>query len=328
MTVCACGCGKEVPVQYNWHTKKYVQFIHGHNAIGRKLSEETKLKISMKIKGNVSPFKGIPRTAETKRKISDARSGENHHYFGKHLSEEHRKKLSEAGMGRQCYWQGKKLSEEHRRNVSQSLLGRASGMKGKKHSEEVKRKISLVGRGRILSEQTKKKISESRKGIIFAEEQLRNMSLSHKGKVSYNKGKHFSEESKRRMSESATKRFLSEEARAKQREIRSHQVFPKKDSSQEKKVQAMLAQLNIDFVKHQVMNISHKYQCDILIPSLNLVIEADGIYWHRFPYGKEIDCIRTHELKNAGYNVLRLWEFEIDSMNGKDLYKRIEEMII
>jgi len=68
VTVCACGCGKEVPVQYNWHTKKYVQFIHGHNAIGRKLSEETKLKISMKLKAMSVHLKASPEQPRLREK--------------------------------------------------------------------------------------------------------------------------------------------------------------------------------------------------------------------------------------------------------------------
>lgn len=56
---------------------------------GRKLSDETKLKISAAQKGRTSPTKGMNHTDETRQKISEA-------HKGKHRSEETRKKISEA----------------------------------------------------------------------------------------------------------------------------------------------------------------------------------------------------------------------------------------
>jgi len=88
-----------------------------------------------------------------------------------------------------------------------------------------------------------------------------------------------------------------------------------KDTTIEIKIQNFLKQLKIEFFTHQYMKeIEHGYQCDILIPSLNLVIECDGDYWHKYPIGREIDRIRTSELINNGFKVLRLWECEIRAM--------------
>jgi len=72
------------------------------------------------------------------------------------------------------------------------------------------------------------------------------------------------------------------------------------------------------------MNIKHCYQCDILIPSMNLVIECDGDYWHKYPIGREIDNIRTSELINKGFKVLRLWEFEINEMTIDKFKERLK----
>ena len=60
---------------------------------------------------------------------------------------------------------------------------------------------------------------------------------------------------------------------------------------------------------------THGYQCDILIPSMNLVIECDGDYWHKYPIGNDIDHIRTKELMIKGFKVLRIWECEIKELN-------------
>ena len=48
---------------------------------------------------------------------------------------------------------------------------------------------------------------------------------------------------------------------------------------------------------------------------MNMVIECDGNYWHSYPTGTEIDNIRTKELIEKGFKVLRLWEFEIKDMD-------------
>ena len=97
-------------------------------------------------------------------------------------------------------------------------------------------------------------------------------------------------------------------------ENRKTQVLPIKDTTIEVKIQNFLKQLGIEFYTHQYMKIEHSYQCDILIPSMNLVIECDGDYWHKYPTGRDIDHVRTSELLSKGFKVLRLWENEIRSM--------------
>ncbi len=107
------------------------------------------------------------------------------------------------------------------------------------------------------------------------------------------------------------------------RTSRKYQIFPKKDSSIEVKIQNFLKELGIEFFTHQYMKIENGYQCDILIPSMNLVIECDGDYWHRYPIGRDIDKVRTKELIQKGFKVLRLWEREIRIMNISDFKKKI-----
>jgi len=109
------------------------------------------------------------------------------------------------------------------------------------------------------------------------------------------------------------------------RERRAKQIFPLKDSSIEVKIQSFLKQLNIEFFTPQYIHIEHSYQCDILIPSLNLVIECDCDYWHKYPIGTEIDYIRTSELLQKGFKVLRLWEFEINKMSINDFVRRLNK---
>ena len=57
---------------------------------------------------------------------------------------------------------------------------------------------------------------------------------------------------------------------------------------------------------------------------MNLIIECDGNYWHKYPVGREIDNLRTNELIDKGFKVLRLWESDIKKMNFKDFIERIK----
>jgi very-short-patch-repair endonuclease len=103
--------------------------------------------------------------------------------------------------------------------------------------------------------------------------------------------------------------------------------LPVKDTTIEIKIQSFLKQSNIDFFTHQfITEIKHGYQCDILIPSLNMVIECDGDYWHKYPTGTENDKIRTKELLEKGFKVLRLWEHEIRLMDLDEFRIRLNRI--
>ncbi|GAH75991.1 unnamed protein product [marine sediment metagenome] len=146
------------------------------------------------------------------------------------------------------------------------------------------------------------KINAGRKRF-FTDEWKRNISLGHKGM-------HIS-----------PKTEFTKESRAKQ-------IFPFKDTKIEVKIQNFLKQLGIEYFTHQyIKEIEHSYQCDILIPSMNLVIECDGNYWHKYPVGNDIDHVRTKELLQKGFKVLRLWEFEINDMDLSNFKNRLGRKI-
>ena len=107
----------------------------------------------------------------------------------------------------------------------------------------------------------------------------------------------------------------TEEHKKKLKESRKYQILPVKNTSIEVKIQNFLKHIGVEFFTHQYMKIEHGYQCDILIPSMNLVIECDGNYWHKYPIGLEKDHIRTKELLEKGFKILRLWESEIILMD-------------
>lgn len=43
--------------------------------------------------------------------------------------------------------------------------------------------------------------------------------------------------------------------------------------------------------------------------------KCDGDYWHKYPIGRDIDHIRTSELIEKGFKVLRIWEKEIKKLD-------------
>lgn len=103
--------------------------LHAQN-----MSEETKHKISEKMRGKPSCNKGKPRSLETKLKMSKSLKGKtrsletrrkmSESHKGKSLSEETRRKMSESRKG-------KTRSLETRLKISESLKGKSPWNKGK-----------------------------------------------------------------------------------------------------------------------------------------------------------------------------------------------------
>jgi very-short-patch-repair endonuclease len=132
----------------------------------------------------------------------------------------------------------------------------------------------------------------------------------------------------------------TEGAKFKIKQARANQVFPVKDSKPEVIIQKVLNELNIEFITHKYMReIKHSYQCDIFIPKFNLIIEIDGDYWHgnennlkykvlneRQLKSRKRDKIRTKELQEVGFHVLRLWESEINE-NLSNCIKKIKSFL-
>lgn len=104
---------------------------------------------------------------------------------------------------------GSKRSKEQREQMTLERTGKPH------HSEESKAKISekmkgnkfAAGKKKIHSEETKKKISETLKGTRHSEESYRKQSEKLKGRPAHNKGKPFSMETRRKMSEAHKNRY-------------------------------------------------------------------------------------------------------------------------
>lgn len=66
MILCACGCGEKKVVTKDGRIRG--KYIYGHHKLGKHLSEETKLKISLKLKN-------VPKSESHKKHLSDIHKG-------------------------------------------------------------------------------------------------------------------------------------------------------------------------------------------------------------------------------------------------------------
>jgi len=150
--------------------------------------------------------------------------------------------------------------------------------------------------------------------------QSKAMIKAHKNKqFGYKKGQLIGDKNYAKLPESRRKisRFAKEHNNSKRPEViikikekRKHQKRTYEPST-EKIIQKILTNLDITWIKHKYIDIKHGYQVDLLLPEYNIIIECDGDYWHNYPNGNEIDKIRTRELQDNGYKVLRFWERDI-----------------
>ena len=128
----------------------------------------------------------------------------------------------------------------------------------------------------------------------------------------------------------------------KNRERRTKQIIPRKDSKPELLTQSILTKHKISFKKHQNFKLSDSYhQADIVIEP-NHVIEVFGDYWHYNPKkydGESIVKVKRKErkvkevwkydkyvidgIKKQGYKVFVVWESELKN----ELEKTTEKIL-
>lgn len=93
-------------------------------------------------------------------------------------------------------------------------------------------------------------------------------------------------------------------------------------SSLELQVRDFIKSLNLDFKSNDRTIITPK-ELDLIIPSHNLAIEFNGLYWHSELAGKtrNYHLDKTKECNKAGYNVIHI--FEHQWVNKQDIIKDI-----
>jgi group I intron endonuclease len=124
---------------------------------------------------------------KTKNKISENKKG--HPMF----TEEWKEKISKGNLG-------KIRTDEHKLNYSNASLGKVK-------SDDFKQLMSNIHKGKTTSNETKLKMSESHKGKTITEEHKNILSQIHKGNQ-YLKGIRYSDESKKKISESKSTKII------------------------------------------------------------------------------------------------------------------------
>ena len=195
---------------------------------------------------------------------------------GRKASAETRAKQSEASKG-------KTKSAEHCLNISLAKTGKktgpmpeahkeaiAAGHRGKKRkpfTAEWKRKPGDVSRGKKRPHSEAHK--QALKGIPKSAEHRRKLSDSKLGKPSWNKGKKFSEEVRKRMELAASTRKKPADASSLERFISYRLALHGGHRfEQQGQIPGLL----------EMSGRGHAF--DFLLPDLRLAVELDGTYWH------------------------------------------------
>lgn len=144
---------------------------------------------------------------------------------------------------------------------------------------------------------------------------------SKKGKPSCLKGKHLSKKHKKQLSK--THKGIHPINYYKEIGLKGviRQQNSKEPTSIEKKVYKELKIKGFLFETQKLIN--GKFLVDAYIPILNLVIEADGNYWHSLDRIVEKDKTENAYLKKCGFGLLRLTETEINNDSFKERINKI-----
>lgn len=154
-----------------------------------------------------------------------------------------------------------------------------------KHSEVTKQKMSLSALGKKKSMSHRLSMSKARKGI----------KTGRVPKSAFKKGT-YTEAMRRGTIAGLLK-----------------QQKMKEPTSIEKKLYDGLKNRGLLFETQKLIN--GKFIVDAYIPSLNLIVEADGDYWHNLDRVVKKDKAENAYLTKCGYNILRLSETEINNTN-------------
>lgn len=240
-------------------------------------------------------------------------------FYGKEISEKHKEKLRIANTGKPSY----KRTEWHRNNLRIIKTGRKVSEETKEKNKNIMIKYYIDHPERL--EKTRnvlKKVNESRKGKTY--EEL------------------YGIEKAKELKKGVSERFKGKPPTAGSftKESRKNLILPLNDSSIETKTQEFLKILGIEFFTHMWINqIKHKYRCDIFIPVQpgilqKTIIECDGNWFHgnplKYPIPNKMqleqieeDKVRTQEMIEQGYRVIRIWESEIKVMDINKLKNKI-----
>jgi len=278
------------------------------------------------------PFKRLTRshlvnehglsTQEYKLRFPEAETidTELRHAYGKNFRDANPMKLDKYKKIISDQRIGIQFSEEHRKKISESRLGKSNGP----HTKETKDKISesnkKTSKIKKLSGYIRPKYSMSEDALLRA----RNRMLGNKigAHSNHNKGK---------------KLNLTQAQRAHRSQKRVEYLSLNKGvrsgTKPEMKFIEYLNSLHIPF-DHQFPLITPRgsWLYDFYIPSMNLLVEIDGEFWHSRPLSVNRDKIKNKIAKEHKLTVARISDsnlsFDIIFENHNMIWKKNWELIL
>lgn len=200
------------------------------------------------------------------------------------------------------------LKNLENRSIGQKLVGRTTVPKNCKNTGRTHFKKGMMtwNKGKKMSKESIEKMRVSR--LLY----FKNGGITNKGKKmrisAWNKGRKMNKIEIEKMRQYGLKGLLK-------------QQNMKVPTSIEKKLYEELKRRGLLFETQKL--IGGKFIVDAYIPSLNLIIEADGDYWHSLPRVVGKDKAENAYLMKCGYKLVRWREVDINS-NITNLFDQIE----
>ena len=209
-------------------------------------------------------------------------------------------------------------------NIYGFQKGYTSWNKGLTNSMETREKISIANRGKTRSLESKIRYSLSKMGNKNPAKRLevrQKMSESQKGRTPWNKGKklHYviwNKGTKGIMKGNSGTFKPGEKQRLLSLSNRQKMSRSSEPTSIERKLYEELKTRGFLFETQKIIN--GRFLVDAYIPSLNLVIEADGDYWHGLERVIKKDRAENAYLAKCGFKLLRISETEINDGSFKE----------
>ncbi len=258
------------------------KFVHGHNA-----------RVAHPMRGRKMPEALI-------NKLRALHLGKPSPMAGKHHSEASRKKMRASHKG-------VPLSKEHIKNRAESR-----SKNGYRHSEETLRKISAGNKGKIISEGAKRKNSESNRG------KRRSPGTEFKkGFTPWIAGRKHSDETKKQLSATHKKLFLSHEFVKKM--AKAWNVKPNKPETYILNLLNELYPGQWKYTGDFSFTINGKCPDFVNCNGQKKVIELFGDYWHRGQNPQD----RINAFRPFGFDTLVIWEHELKDIDS--VIKKLNE---
>ena len=203
---------------------------------------------------------------------------------------------------------GWKHTDESKEKITQANLNRDYDVI---FTKEVRQKLAEGARNKVWTKESKEKTRQSHLGKKHTKEEIQKIKANAKyGKDNY------SWKGGRPKCIDCGKQLVVYTAKRCPSCTRKVQFTNKRPTSIERILYKFLESNHIIFDKQKL--IGDKFIVDAYIPSLNLIIEADGGYWHSLDRVVKKDKAENAYLIKCGYNLLRLTEKNI--LSGE--YKR------